>query len=475
MRLRIIVSAVLAVAMVAVVAAGVANELLHNPELHRYALAVVVAAALIAVSSRQPRAGTMLTFTFLVVLALIRRLLIPIAGWTSFDPLLLVGPLVSIFLLIGLFVVKKVSLAQDTPSKLVLALLLLTFAESLNPLGGKFPIGLVGLIFLAAPLFWFFIGREIADRRMVVALLISIVLSAVGIAVYGIWQTAVQLPPWDATWVDLNGYSALQVEKIRAFATFSSAAEYATFLAIGLVLALSVFMYRRRASLLGLLVAPLLAVALFLESSRGIVVFVVFTVAVLGVLRLREDTLVAVASLAGVIGVYLTLLLFGPVLETRALASADPLVIHQTSGLLHPLDPMKSTLPQHWQMIAAAFQESLKYPLGVGTVATNIVGARSGVHVAGTEVDFLDAFVQLGLPGGVLFALIMVSVLRRVVGLYRRTSDLLMFALVGVLAVTLGQWLNGGYYAVAPIIWFLIGWICHEWKLDQAKVTEAAG
>ena len=126
-------------------------------------------------------------------------------------------------------------------------------------------------------------------------------------------------------------------------------------------------------------------------------------------------------------------------------------------------------------MIAAGLQESLKYPFGVGTVATNIVGARSGVHLSGTEVDFLDAFIQLGLLGGVLFMIVIVSVLRRVVGLYLRTSDVVMFALVGVLVVSLGQWLNGGYYAVAPLIWFVIGWICREWNQAQSKVVEPAG
>jgi hypothetical protein len=474
-RIRIVVPAFAAVVVVAAVAAGLATELLHNPELHRFVLAGAVAVAFIAISSRQPRVGTLLTFAFLVVLALIRRLLIPIAGWTSFDPLLLVGPLVAIFLLVGLFVLRKLPLAPDTLSKLVLAVLLMTFAESLNPLSGRFPVGLVGLIFVAAPVFWFFIGREIADRRTVVALFVAIVLSALPIASYGLYQTSAGLPPWDATWVDINGYAALQVEKIRAFATFSSGAEYATFLAVSLILALSVLMYRRRSAFLGLLAAPLLAWALFIESSRGILVFVVLGIAVLAALRIREDALVAAVAIAGVFGLYLTLLLFGPVLEHRALASADPLVIHQTSGLLHPLDPEKSTLPQHWEMIGGAFHEMLKYPLGVGTAATNIAGARGGVHISGTEVDFLDAFVQLGLAGGVLFMLIVASVMRKVIGLYQRAPDLLTFALVGVLTVTLGQWLNGGYYAVAPMIWFLIGWICREWNREQVKVTEPAG
>jgi hypothetical protein len=473
--IRVLGLAIVVAAALAVVAAGLATEVLQNPELHRELIAGLVAMTLIVIASRKPQAGALLAFSFLILLALIRRLLTPIAGWTSFDPLLLVGPVVAIFFLIGLFVVQKRAIAPDRLSKLVLAVLIITFAESLNPVGGKFPIGLVGLIFLAAPLFWFFIGREIADRRMVGRLLVSIVIAAVAIAIYGIWQTSVGLPSWDVTWVNLNGYSALQVGKIRAFATFSSSAEYATFLAIALAVAISVFMYRRRSAFLALLVGPLLAWALFIESSRGIVVLAVLSLAVLAALRLRDDAFVAVIALLGVIGAYLALLMFGSALESKAFSSGDPLVIHQVSGLLHPFDPTKSTVPQHWSEIAAALKESMQYPLGVGTVATNIVGARSGVHLAGTEVDFLDEFIELGLIGGTLFALVIVSVLRRVVALYLQTSDLVVFALVGLLVVTLGQWLNGGYYAVAPLIWFLIGWICHEWNLSQREEAQPAG
>jgi hypothetical protein len=466
-----LVPASLAVVMVAVVAAAMAMELLRNPELHRAVLAGVVTVVLIVVSSRQPRVGTLLTFVFLIVLALVRRLLIPIAGWTSFDPLLLVGPLVSIFMLIGLFVVEKRTLAPDRLSKLVLALLLVTFAESLNPIGGRFPIGLVGLIFLAAPLFWFFIGREISDRHSVRTLLVTVVIMALGIAVYGIRQTTVELPSWDAAWFNINGYPALNVGRVRAFGSFSSSAEYATFVAIALMVALAVVMYRRRSAFLALLVAPVLAWALFIESSRGIVVLVVLSLAVLAVLRLREDILVGALALGGVIGIYLTLLLFGSVLETKALATSDPLVIHQLLGLLHPFDPERSTLPQHWELFINGFKQSLQYPLGVGTVATNIIGARSGVKVAGTELDFLDAFIQLGLAGGVLFAAVVVSALRRAIGLYIRSSGLVMFLVLGVLVVCLGQWLNGGYYAVAPLVWFLVGWVCREW--NQVKNADA--
>jgi hypothetical protein len=41
--------------------------------------------------------------------------------------------------------------------------------------------------------------------------------------------------------------------------------------------------------------------------------------------------------------------------------------------------------------------------------------------------------------------------------------------MVGLLIADLGQWLNGGYYAVAPLLWFLIGW-----AMAQAREMDAS-
>jgi hypothetical protein len=38
-----------------------------------------------------------------------------------------------------------------------------------------------------------------------------------------------------------------------------------------------------------------------------------------------------------------------------------------------------------------------------------------------------------------------------------------MLAIAGVLIVTFGQWLNGGQYAVAPLLWLLIGRVSRQW------------
>jgi hypothetical protein len=47
----------------------------------------------------------------------------------------------------------------------------------------------------------------------------------------------------------------------------------------------------------------------------------------------------------------------------------------------------------------------------------------------------------------------------RAAGLALQRRDALSLAALGILVITLGQWLNGGYYAVSALVWILLGWI----------------
>jgi hypothetical protein len=441
-----------------------------NTSLIRIVLAALLVIALSFVSLRRPQSAALLTLLFLPLLALTRRLLIPVAGWTSWDGLLLVAPVVSIVLTHRLFVVKKHPLARDVVSKLVFAILVLALIETVNPAGGNLRAGITGLLFLGAPLLWFFIGRGLADQQLVKTLFLSVSFVGVAVAIYGLWQTQVGLPSWDASWVALNGYPALNVlGATRSFGTFSSGAEYAAFLGIALVAAL--FAGRRR--LVALPILGVLACALFLESSRGVFIEVLLAVVVVLVMRTGSMRLTLLATLvaAGVAGT--TIHFFGPQLTTIALNSGNPLVVHQVAGLMNPLDTNQSTYLGHQEMALNGVVASVDHPLGLGTAATNLAGQRLAGISVGTEVDLSNAFVSLGLVGGLLFLALMVATLWRAGSLALSSRNPVALATMGVLIVTLGQWLNGGYYAVAPLVWLLIGWANREWLARRETVPEA--
>ncbi len=441
----------------------------RDPAAIRLALALLVVGCLALASVANPQIGILMTVWFLPFIALIRRLLIGVAGWTSYDPLLLVAPVLAALLLYRVFIVEKRPLAADWVSRGVLVVMVLAIIQLVNPAGGGIAAGATGLLFIAAPLAWFFVGRELANKQLITRLVTGTFVTAVGVAVYGLWQTFVGFTAWDSAWVDLNGYVALNVNgTTRAFGTFSSGAEYAFFLAVALVISVVIAMRGRP---LALIFTPLLAAAIFLESSRTIV-FVIL-LAVVGVISLRTGSKVRSAMAVGVFVVLaaITIGFFGPRLTTLAEQSGNPLIAHQIAGLMNPFDASQSTLQLHQQLVANGFLGSLAHPLGFGTASTNLAGQKAGSSATSSEVDIIDAFISLGVIGGATFLLIVLASLWRGASLGLSRRDFSSLAAVAVLVVTFGQWLNGGYYAVAPLVWLVVGWTNQAWLAEHKPET----
>jgi len=56
-----------------------------------------------------------------------------------------------------------------------------------------------------------------------------------------------------------------------------------------------------------------------------------------------------------------------------------------------------------------------------------------------------------------------------------RRRDAVSLGTVGVLIVCFGQWLNGGYYALSPLVWLLIGSIGRSLWLASRSPRGFAG
>ena len=277
---------------------------------------------------------------------------------------------------------------------------------------------------------------------------------AVVTSAYGLWQTEIGMPQWDESWVDVAGYAALQVgEEIRGFGTFSSHTEYAAFAGVGIVFASALALHGRAVAALAL---PFLGISLFFASSRGVLVLTLLAVIVLVGLRAHKGRYTVAIIVVGIVSVFAVSALLGPALDRAAGRSSSHLVSHQVGGLLNPLDPEQSTLIGHWELFANGVASGFERPLGRGPGANNNA-ARAGGG-GGTDVDISDTFVNLGFAGGLLLVAIFVITLRRVVSAYFARGDVLLLAVMGLLVVTLGHWLNGGHYALAPLTWLCIGW-----------------
>jgi hypothetical protein len=135
---------------------------------------------------------------------------------------------------------------------------------------------------------------------------------------------------------------------------------------------------------------------------------------------------------------------------------------HLVGGLQHPLGA-QSDFPRKFHGVVAGIKSGFTQPFGIGTASANIASTKFGGATSGGESDLPTAFSALGLVGGLLFVSILVLVIRRGSKVYLARRDFVSAAALGVILATLGQWLNGAYYSVAPILWLSIGWICREY------------
>jgi hypothetical protein len=294
---------------------------------------------------------------------------------------------------------------------------------------------------------------------MVYALLVTLVPLAAAIGVYGWAQSNGDVPSWDEEWLRIAGYVALSIEeKLRAFGTLSSSQEFAQFLGVVAVAAVA-FALHGRFWLLPLL--PLILIPLWLSGVRGGVLYLMIGLIVLGALRTGKPAYAAAGTLIGIAVLVGGVIAARPALVSAAESTGNPLIVRQVEGLTDPFNDEKSTAGTHWTLVREGITSSFTNPVGKGTGTINIAAQKFGGEgvETGTEVDVSNAFVGFGVAGGLLFLAIVVMTLRTAFRRYFRTRDPVVLAVAGILVVTLGQWLNGGLYAVASLLWFLIGWV----------------
>lgn len=434
----------------------------------RAACAAGLVLAMVSLGLRRPDHLLYGLIGWLAVLGLVRRLLSQVSPFDLADPLLLVAPVALTVLVLK--AAEQGSFRDRTLLARGVALMSLFMAVgALNPLQPSLAAGAGGLLFLLVPLLAFWVGRTLPSHvvgrtfKLVGAL-------AIPAAAYGLLQTVQGFPSWDVAWIRTLGYRALNVGNvIRPFGSFSSAAEYASFLAIGTVVAV-VFWFRPATALLAIAAVGLLGTAIVVEASRNVVVLLLVGLALVGAARFRLPASLAafalVAVLLGIVGVSRQWLPQSGGSATQGQVST--LVAHSLSGLANPLDAESSTLPTHFGMVSRGLLSAFSYPLGQGPAMVTIAqrrfggppGSQSSVPVVGsTEADPSNLAVALGVPGLALYLFILIAGFRAAYQLACGRRDAVALVCLGVLGVTLFQWFNGGQYAVALLPWLVLGYV----------------
>lgn len=437
-------------------------------------LSVAMALGLVGLALRRPRWSLTALIAYLPMMGFIRRLLIPWAGWTSHDPLVLVPPVIVGVLYIAYMLHRfhrgeNWGFHDDRLTTMVQWLIVIQFLEIFNPLQGSVLAGLAGAIFDLVPLLWMVLAREYVDDTLIRKVYLFILVFGIIASLYGLRQTFYGLFPFEQQWVLLGGYMALHVgNHIRAFSTFSSSAEYAVFLSMAIIVSWG-FWLRGSPLIKVLILGPMavLGYALFMESSRSPLVL---TLAGIFIMTLVSQTTRArriFTTVAFALVIVAAYRLLGHVDG----ATSGALVSHQINGLLDPLNSKDSTLSAHFSMMVSGFISGIKVPFGHGLGSVSLGGSLFGTSSASTEVDFSNMFVSSGIVGGVLYLAIMVTVYRRLWSLARSGYWAGTVGL-GLITCSLLSWLIGGDYSTTALVWLVVGWSARQHHVAELFTRE---
>ncbi|MDQ1431286.1 MAG: hypothetical protein QOF40_1888 [Actinomycetota bacterium] len=471
----------LVVSGVMVAAASAIAAALPGGAAARWFLAAAIAGVLMFLCLRSTVQGVMVTFLWLFMLGLSRRLASEVLTDPGRDPLLLVG--VAAVAVLALRALLVGALRKLTPlAWAVLAFSVLVVVEMANPDNPSGFSRVAGLLVWVVPTLWFWVGRTLVDDQLARRLLYLVAGATTVVAVYGIAQSVIGFPAWDRRWIHLRGYAALYIgpDTVRPFGTYASAAEFGLACAVGAVLAATALFgprllmrttTSRRAArrqrhvwleiVVGALVAFLVtSLALVLSAIRTYLVLLVVALPVLYlVMRGRRAWRVLVPALLVAALALFAIAQIDPnsIGKDGAQAAIRRVVVAINDPFASNRENTDNTLQLHYENAKAGFRQAFEHPIGRGSGSTGIAGEHFGTLSTSTDFDISDAGIAFGVAGLALTLAIVifgfVAAIR--VARWRRTFE--RVALVGVLIASFGAWFQGAHYVMAPLLWLLLG------------------
>lgn len=408
---------------------------------------------------------------YLAFMGLIRRALIPIASWSSFDPLLILGPSITIILALSLFweLKSQQSLGEEKPDKLMVALFLFGCVQMFNPYSGSPISGFVAAIYIIVPWLWYFIAFYKIKQKDIVRILNIVEVIGTMIALYGIYQTFFGILPFEQMWVDLTGYAALYLaeDTVRAIGTFPSAQEFVYFTMITFMIGFTKLILKKNC-LIHLPVVLITLLSIFFASSRTVIFFM--AIALIMILIVSKKTLLQ-KIVTGLISIMVLFSIWSllPLLNPSWFGVAEPAVQHMIEGLVDPLSEEQTGLG-HIERIVEGMKTIATNPIGHGIASVTKAADKSGGKDAmSTEMDLSNMIVALGI-GGVIYILVVIITMYKLIKLISMQRKIEYIMVLGILAGGIGNWVNGGFYTTPILTWLLVGWIHKQYSSYRGEV-----
>jgi len=440
----------------------------------RLALTAVVIFMLITLGMINVRLSILGLFVYLTVLGDVRRLLVPLVGWSGADPLLMIAPAFGILLTAYALVSRRVS-TSSALSKWMLVFTGIMMLQIFNPKQGGLTVGVAGALLVIVPTFWFWIGQAYGSKDFARKLLFYVVVPLSVLAIgMGFIQLVSGYLPYQLEWYRIAGYKGLgdSEETLRPISIFPNITEYLVYVSIAVVVLFATLLHKdasTRLKQVAILVIPIGLLALVLAGSRGPVIMSVFVIVLMWAVQGRTVASwmprLAIAGVLGAVGFVWSLQQVGTIggserVQANLQRQAE---LVETGG----------TASIHAELAWGAVRHGVfKEPLGMGIGSITLAASKFGGAGYNSEKDITNMFIATGAGGGVVYLIVVGLVTMAAIRYWIRTRTLIALALFAFLAVTGLTWLHPGHYVTTPLAWLVIG-ILDRLDSDTEAVSES--
>ena len=425
----------------------------------RLAVTVVILSLLLALSLIDIRLSILGLFGFLTILGDLRRILVPLVGWSGSDPILMIGPVFTVLLMAYAVTSRRIR-PTSTLSRWMLLFTAIMMLQIFNPKQGGLAVGIAGAILVIVPTFWFWLGQAFGSKSLLITLLYRVVvpLSVLAMAM-GFVQLTIGYLPYQLTWYKIAGYTALgdSSETLRPISIFPNITEYLVYVSVAIVLLACTLLHDAASPRLkqaAVVLIPVGLAALLLAGSRGPVIMSVFVIILLWAVQGRTlPSWVPRLAIAGILGAAGFVWSLNQVTDVGGSERVQANLGRQVA-----LIENGGTAAIHARLAwVGVYHGLIKEPLGTGIGSITLAASKFGGSGFNSEKDITNMFIATGAAGGIVYLIIVGMVAVTAVRYWLRTRSLMALSLFAALAVTGLAWLHPGHYVITPLVWLLIG------------------